>query len=202
METNTVAIDLIEDSLTLHMAALDSLRHNIHAVVESSKTIVDCLKKGGKVIACGNGGSASDAQHFVAELVGRFVSDRPPLAAVALTTDTSILTAVANDYSFEEIFSRQVEGLCRHGDVLVAISTSGRSKNIINAMSSAKKRGGIVILVSGKDGGDAKPLADISIIIESYNTAAIQEMHIMVFHMICGIIDEQYGKFILNSNNG
>jgi D-sedoheptulose 7-phosphate isomerase len=202
MDADKISLELIDVAIEHHKSALTSLRHNIPNIVEGSNAITDRLSTGGKVFVCGNGGSASDAQHFVAELVGRFVSERKGLPAVALTTDTSIITAVANDYSFDEIFARQIEALCGENDVLVAISTSGNSKNILRALMSAKKKGCLSILLSGKDGGQAKALADTAIIIESGNTAAIQEMHIMILHMICGIIDEHYGKSILNSING
>ena len=201
MEEDKISLRLIDDAIGRHNSALTSLRDNIPKIVEGSKTINNCISAGGKVFVCGNGGSASDAQHFVAEIVGRFKSERKGLPAVALTTDTSVITAVANDYSFDEIFSRQVEALCGKDDVLVAISTSGNSKNILRALMSAKRRGCLSILLSGKDGGQAKELAGTSIIIESDNTAAIQEMHIMTLHMICGIIDEHYAKTNLNSIN-
>ena len=196
MDADKRSLELIEDAIGNHKLALESLKHNISYIVEVGNAITDRLSMGGKVFVCGNGGSASDAQHFVAELVGRFVSERKGLPAVALTTDTSIMTAVANDYSFDEIFARQIEALCGENDVLIAISTSGNSTNILRALTSAKQKGCQSILLSGKDGGQAKALANIAIIIESGNTAAIQEMHIMILHILCGIIDEHYGKSI------
>ena len=201
MEEDKISLKLIDDAIGRHNSALTSLRDNIPKIVEGSKAINNCISTGGKVFVCGNGGSASDAQHFVAELVGRFVFERKGLPAVALTTDTSVITAVANDYSFNEIFARQVEALCEKNDVLVAISTSGNSKNILRALKSAKRKGCLSILLSGKEGGQAKALAGTAIIIESDNTAAIQEMHIMTLHMICKIIDEHYAKTNLNSIN-
>ena len=141
---------------------------------------------------CGNGGSAADAQHIAAELRGRFKKEREALAGIALTTDTSALSAIANDYGYELVFSRQVEAIGKKGDVLIAISTSGNSKNVINAINSAKKIGIKIITLTGKDGGEMKNLGDINIIVPSNNTPRIQEMHIMIGHMICALIDEGF----------
>lgn len=196
MDADKISLKLIEDAIKHHKLALTSLRHNIPNIVEASNAISNSLSAGGKVFVCGNGGSASDAQHFAAELVGRFVTERKGLPAVALTTDTSIITAITNDYSFDEVFARQIDALCGKNDVMVAISTSGNSKNILRALMSAKQKGCLSILLSGKDGGQARALADRYIIIDSGITAVIQEMHIMILHMICGIIDAHYEKYI------
>jgi len=141
---------------------------------------------------CGNGGSAADAQHIAAELSGRFKKERIPLAGVALTTDTSALSAIGNDYGFEFVFSRQVEALAKEGDVLIGISTSGNSKNVINAINSAKKMGCKIITLSGKSGGAMKDMGDVNIVVPSNDTPRIQEMHIMIGHMICALIDEEF----------
>jgi D-sedoheptulose 7-phosphate isomerase len=155
--------------------------------------IAGSLKKGGTLFWCGNGGSAADSQHLAAELVGRFKKDRKALRSVALTTDSSILTCVANDYSYEDIFSRQLEALARDGDVLVATSTSGNSENVLRALRVAKCLGVLTIALLGKDGGEAKALADTNIIVPSDSTARIQEAHILIGHILCDLIEHELG---------
>lgn len=159
-------------------------------IVEAAFLISQCLQGGGKLLFFGNGGSAADAQHLAAEFVGRFVRERDGLAALALTTDSSILTAVGNDYGFEQIFARQVEALARPGDVAVAISTSGNSPNIVQAVRAAKKAKVKTIGLSGRDGGVLAKEADLVITIASSNTARIQECHIAVGHLLCELTDE------------
>jgi len=161
-------------------------------VVSISDRIVQSLKNGGKVLLAGNGGSAADAQHFSAELVNRFLVDRHPLPAIALTTDTSILTSIANDYSFEQVFSRQVEALGKEGDVLIGISTSGTSPNIIRAIESAKARSMVTIGVTGKNASGMAPLCDICLSVPDTRTPLIQEVHEFAFHIICEIVEERY----------
>jgi D-sedoheptulose 7-phosphate isomerase len=154
--------------------------------------MTDCLRTGGKVMACGNGGSAADAQHFAAELIGRFERERQELAAIALTTDTSILTAVGNDYSYDEIFSKQVRGLGKKGDILIGISTSGNSKNVVKAIESAKKMGIKIIALTGNGGGKIASLLDgddIHLCAPSTRTARIQETHLVLLHALCDGVD-------------
>ncbi|MGP8199848.1 MAG: D-sedoheptulose 7-phosphate isomerase [Limisphaerales bacterium] len=160
------------------------------AIVEAAALVAGCLRSGGKILLCGNGGSAADAQHLAAEFVGRFILDRPALPAVALTTDSSILTAVGNDYGFEQIFSRQIQALGRPGDVAIGISTSGHSPNIIAAMREARNKGLKSIGLAGKDGGALAKHVDVPIIIASQNTARIQECHITVGHLICELVEK------------
>ena len=148
--------------------------------------MTECLRAGGKVMACGNGGSAADAQHFSAELIGRFERERQELAAIALTTDTSILTAVGNDYSYDEIFSKQVRGLGKKGDILIGISTSGNSKNVVKAIEAAKKMGIKIIALTGNGGGKIASLLDaddIHLCAPSTRTARIQETHLVLLHL-------------------
>ena len=155
-------------------------------------TMVDCLKSGGKVMACGNGGSAADAQHFAAELIGRFEREREELAAIALTTDTSILTAVGNDYSYDDIFSKQVRGLGKKDDILLGISTSGNSKNVVKAIEAAKKMGIKIIAFTGNGGGKIATLLDkddIHLCVPSTRTARIQETHLVLLHGLCDGVD-------------
>ena len=161
-------------------------------IEDAANLCIDSLKRGGRVLICGNGGSAADAQHIAAELSGRFKKERDALAGIALSVDSSALTAIGNDYGFDKVFSRQVEAFGRDKDTLIAISTSGNSKNVIEAIKSAKKIGLYVITLSGKDGGKIKDLGDVNIIVPSFNTPRIQEMHTMIGHMICAIIDEAF----------
>ena len=156
------------------------------------ETMVAALMNGGKILACGNGGSAGDAQHFAAELVGRFERERPGLAAIALTTDSSILTAVANDYDFSQVFVKQVQALGQPGDVLLAISTSGNSANVLAAIESAHAREMRVVALTGKDGGKMAKLlhhGDIEIRVPAERTARIQEVHLLAIHCLCDGID-------------
>ena len=154
--------------------------------------MVECLNSGGKIMACGNGGSAADAQHFAAELMGRFERERRELAAVALTTDTSILTAVGNDYSYDQVFSKQVRGLGKSGDILLAITTSGNSKNVIKAVEAAQAMGIKVVALSGNGGGQLNKVLganDLLLAAPSSRTARIQEIHLVLLHALCDGID-------------
>jgi D-sedoheptulose 7-phosphate isomerase len=175
-------------------AKAESMEVVIPSILEAGNAMVECLLNGGKMLSCGNGGSAGDAQHFSAELLNRFERERPGLPAVALTTDSSTLTAIANDYSYNEIFSKQVTALGQTGDVLLAISTSGNSANVIEAIKAAHNRRMSVVALTGRDGGDiAKVLTkeDIEIRIPSTSTARIQEVHLLVIHCLCDLIDTQ-----------
>ncbi|MFL2840404.1 MAG: phosphoheptose isomerase [Pseudohongiellaceae bacterium] len=164
------------------------------AISEAAKVLVEALLTEKKILACGNGGSAGDAQHFAAELINRFERERPPLPAIALTTDSSILTSIANDYSFEEVFSKQVRALGQGGDVLLSISTSGNSPNVIEAVKIAHARKMKVIMLSGREGGAMRELIkpdDVEICVPSQITARIQEVHLLVIHCLCDLIDTQ-----------
>lgn len=162
---------------------------------EVSKLCVELYKGSNKTILAGNGGSAADAQHIAAELVGRYGFDRPSLPSLSLTTDTSNLTAIGNDYGYDNVFSRQLEGMGQKGDIFIGISTSGNSKNIINAFVVAKNKGIKTVALVGRDGGEMAKLADISLIVPSDSTPRIQESHILIGHIICDIIEkETFGK--------
>jgi len=177
------------DSANLKLAALDALQSPIARAIE---LMADALKSGGKVLSCGNGGSAGDAQHFSAELLGRFERERPPLAAVALSTDTSTLTAIANDYSYEQVFEKQVRALGRRGDVLLAISTSGGSPNVLAAVKAARELGMAVVALTGRSGGKTLALlgpGDAHVCVPHERTARIQEVHLLVLHCLCDGID-------------
>jgi len=162
-------------------------------ISEAATKIAQSLSNDGTIFWCGNGGSAADSQHLAAELVGRFKENRKALRSIALTTDTSVLTCVANDYKYEDIFSRQLEALARDSDLLVAISTSGNSENILRALRVAKELGVKTIALLGKDGGQAKALADHAIVIPSDSTARIQESHILIGHILCDLIEQELG---------
>ncbi len=161
-------------------------------VIRAVDLIVNSLKDGHKVLICGNGGSAADAQHMAAELVNRFLRERKALAACALTTDSSTMTSIANDYAFERVFARQIEALGRAGDVLVAISTSGNSPNVIEALRMARTMGLHTISLLGKDGGLAKGLAEVEIIVPSSSTPRIQEVHQLIIHAICEDVESAF----------
>ena len=158
---------------------------------DASNIMVNTIKKGGKLIFCGNGGSASDSQHISAEFVGRFIEDRIALPAISLTSDTSALTCISNDYGYEYVFSRQVEAISRPEDCLIGISTSGNSLNVINAIETSKQNGIKTISLLGKDGGSMKNIADINIIVDSNITARIQECHIFIGHTLCQLVEKK-----------
>lgn len=176
----------IEDGMELK----DFLLNEVENILTISKQLTNALKNGNKVLLCGNGGSAADAQHLAAELAGRFNYDRDSLPAISLTTNTSSLTAIANDYGYETVFSKQIQGLAKKGDVVVAISAGGNSPNIVLAIEEANKRGAITIGFVGKQGGKLKELADYVIHVPSNVTAQIQETHITVGHIICSLVEE------------
>ena len=167
------------------------LRSQIGSIVEIAELMIDCLKKDGKVIVFGNGGSASDSQHIAAELVGRFKKDRSALAGIALTTNTSVLTSLANDYGYDVVFSRQIEALGKKNDVVLGISTSGKAKNVTLGIKQAKKMGIKTVALSGGDGGEIVKLADVSLLVPSKVTARIQEAHITIAHIICEMIEQE-----------
>lgn len=156
--------------------------------------IVEGLKNGNKLLIMGNGGSAADAQHMAGELVGRFKGERAPLAAIALTTDTSVITCLGNDYGFDKIFLRQIEALAQPGDAVLAITTSGQSENIIQGIIMAKEKGALTLGLLGKDGGKVKKLLDKAIVVPSDNTQRVQEAHLVIEHILCEIIDRRFSK--------
>lgn len=183
--------DKIKDILLESIQVKEELlRTTLGQIVEIADLMIDCLKKNGKVILFGNGGSASDSQHIAAELVGRFKKDRTALAAIALTTNTSVLTSIANDYGFEFVFARQIEALAQKNDVIIAISTSGKAKNVAAAIKQAKKMGIKTVALTGGDGGELAKLADFSMLVPSSVTARIQEAHITVGHILCELIED------------
>jgi D-sedoheptulose 7-phosphate isomerase len=180
-----------QDSIDVKLMSKSALAEPIHRAGEA---LVQCLLNEGKILSCGNGGSAGDAQHFSAELLNRFERERPSLPAIALSTDTSTITAIANDYSYNEIFSKQVMALGRPGDYLLAISTSGNSANVIQAINAAHDRNMSIIALTGRGGGDMANIlteSDIEIRVPSDRTARVQEVHLVVIHCLCDFIDTQ-----------
>ena len=179
------------DAATQTFRALSSLEPQM---AQASDVIDQCLRAGNKVLVCGNGGSATDASHFVTELVVRFANDRRALPAICLATDSGILTAAANDYGFDEIFARQVAALAQSGDVLICLTTSGRSKNLIRALEEAKARKLKTIAFLGRDGGSTIGIADIDLLVKSDSTARVQEAHQLLLHVLCEIIEARLKK--------
>ena len=175
-------------AIRLHEQAQTS---SVDATVAATELMVAALRRGGKILVCGNGGSASDSQHFAAELVGRFERERRALASIALTTDTSILTAIGNDCGYDRVFARQVEAVGRGGDVLLGISTSGGSRNVLEAFGVAKSGGLATVALTGRDGGVVGAAADIHINVPSPSTARVQEVHRTLMHAMCELIERE-----------
>lgn len=185
-------MDTITRSISDSIAAKQAILNNpelLQTIQEVADTMITALRSGNRVLWCGNGGSAADAQHLAAELSGRFYYDRPPLNSEALHCNTSYLTAVANDYGYELIYSRMIDGACKQGDVLVGISTSGNSKNILNAFRKARELGVITVAMTGKTGGEMRQVADYLLNVPSMDTPRIQESHIMLGHIVCEIVE-------------
>lgn len=190
MDPHERIIQHFHESIQTKQMAMDQLTP---LIVRAAESMASCLQQEGKLLSCGNGGSAADAQHFSAELLNRFEMERPGLPAVALTTDSSTLTSIANDYSYREIFAKQVRALGQAGDVLLAISTSGNSDNVIAALEAARERGVRVVALTGRDGGHMGTMMredDVEIRVPAQVTARIQEVHLLVIHCLCDLIDQ------------
>ncbi len=187
-------INYIKDQVKKSYETKQDIYNNedlLNKIQEVSKLCVSLYKSNKKTILAGNGGSAADAQHIAAEMVGRYGFDRPSLPSLALTTDTSALTAIGNDYGYDKVFSRQLEGMGQDGDLFIGISTSGNSLNIINAFKSAKEKNIITVALTGCDGGEMSKIADIALVVPSNSTPRIQESHILIGHIICDIIEKE-----------
>ena len=184
--------DIIENEFNEHIKVANSIYCLTDSIAISAQLCIDCLKSGGKILLFGNGGSAADAQHIAAELVGRYKVKRKSLPAIALTTDTSALTAIGNDYGYIHVFERQIEGLANKGDVVIGISTSGKSINVINALKVASKLNCNTIGFSGQDNGEMNKICNINLAVPSKDTPRIQEMHILIGHTICHLIDQEF----------
>ncbi|RLJ19262.1 phosphoheptose isomerase [bacterium endosymbiont of Escarpia laminata] len=191
MELNDRIKQIFEQSIQTKIEAMPLL---VDPIAGAAELIVAQFLEGGKILSCGNGGSAGDAQHFSSEMLNRFERERPGLPAIALTTDTSTLTSIANDYSYERVFARQIEALGQPGDLLLAISTSGNSNNVCAAIDAAHEREMAVIALTGKEGGETAKLlvpGDVEIRVPSGSTARIQEVHLLVIHCLCDLVDQQ-----------
>jgi D-sedoheptulose 7-phosphate isomerase len=179
----------VRESVTLKQSFFEA---ELDHLVAQAQDMTERLKRGCRILVCGNGGSAADAQHFAAELSGRYVKERRALAGIALSTDTSALTSIGNDYGFDQVFSRQVEAIGRPGDLLVGISTSGNSPNVLRAVESAKELGLQTLGLLGRDGGKLKASCDDALVVPSVVTARIQEVHLMIYHFWCEVIDANF----------
>lgn len=185
----------IAQAISLHRKMLNSFEADCAGIIEkAAKTIITCIEKGGVIYICGNGGSAADAQHIAGEFIGRFLRRRKALPAIALSTDTSVITSVANDYGFENIFAKQVEGLVKKQDCLWALSTSGSSPNVVKAAKLAKKRGAKVIAFTGKADSRLEKIADVCLCSENEKTFAVQEMHQLAYHIVCGLVEAHFAR--------
>ena len=188
LDFRRVLAETVDDSIAVKRQTLETCAETVEQVADA---LFETLRTGGKIMLCGNGGSAADAQHVAGEFVGRFLTERRPLPAMALNADTAILTCVGNDYGFEQVFARQVTALAAPGDVLVGISTSGESPNVLRALEAARQRGVRTIAFTGMTGGKLRELADICLCVPSTVTARIQETHITLWHVICDVIDQR-----------
>jgi len=184
------ADESIVAALRAAIDGIERLTAQSHLIAEAGAIMIRSLRAGGKIMFCGNGGSAADSQHLAAELMGRFLKDRNPLPAMALSVDTSALTAIANDYGYEHVFSRQLRGLGRPGDVLIAISTSGRSRNVVAALETARENGFGTIGLCGANGGLMEEYCDVCIKAPAERTDLIQQLHITIGHILCGLVEE------------
>ena len=183
----------INNEFQAHLETINNVINTMeNKLVEASTLVVNTLKAGNKILLCGNGGSAADAQHISAELTGRYKSDRRGLPAIAITTDTSALTSISNDYGYDRVFDRQIEALANKGDLIIGISTSGNSRNIINALKVGKELGCNTLGFTGKGGGEMNQICDINVIVPSDDTPRIQEMHILFGHIICQVVDDGF----------
>jgi D-sedoheptulose 7-phosphate isomerase len=186
-EAAAIADGVFAGAIALH----ERVRRQPGPTIVAALAMRDAIARGGRVLVFGNGGSASDAQHFAAELVGRFMRERPAMGSIALTTDTSILTAVANDYSFRQIFVRQIEAIGRAGDVAFGISTSGESPNVLDAIRYAREHGLLTVAMTGRDGGSIGAAAEIHVNVPDHNTARVQEVHRTIMHAMCELIERE-----------
>lgn len=180
---------LLQDAINTKQQVLSSCVDDINAVADKAITVI---RQGGKIMFCGNGGSAADSQHLAAELVGRFQKERQAIKSIALTTDTSILTAIGNDYGYESVFARQVEALANEKDMLIGISSSGQSQNIVKAFAQARQQGVVTVALVGRDGGVMAKESDLTICVPGTVTARIQEAHICIGHILCELIENEY----------
>ena len=192
---NTNKENQIRQAIETHKKAVSNFEAgSVETIAAAAEIITEAIKNGGKICICGNGGSAADAQHIAAELVGRFKRERKAIAAIALTTNSSTITAIANDYKYEDVFSRQVEALVQKNDVLWAISTSGNSANVVAAAESAKQKGAKILAFTGKSGSKLEKIADVCLCTDEKITAHSQEIHQLSYHIICDLVEQEFCK--------
>ena len=184
--------NVIKNQINEHIRVSNSLHSLTEEIIKSAQLCINSLKSGGKILLFGNGGSAADAQHIAAELVGRYKVERKGLPAIALTTDTSVITSIGNDFGYDHIFDRQIDALAKKGDIAIGISTSGKSGNVISALKLASKLNCITIGFSGQDGGAMNQACNINLVVPSEDTPRIQEIHIVIGHIICHLIDQEF----------
>ena len=189
MNASEIQTENLSNAITQHQVMFNQLNALIPQIIEVADELRACIKRGGKILLCGNGGSAADSQHIAAEIVGRYKKERRGLAAIALTTDTSILTSVGNDYGYDYIFARQIEALCRPEDVVIGITTSGNSSNVVKAMIEANTIGATTVGLTGGSGGQLKELCNFNLVMPSNDTPRIQEAHIFVGHSLCDLLE-------------
>ena len=189
MNASEIQTENLSNAITQHQVMFNQLNALIPQIIEVADELRACIKRGGKILLCGNGGSAADSQHIAAEIVGRYKKERRGLAAIALTTDTSILTSVGNDYGYDYIFARQIEALCRPEDVVIGITTSGNSSNVVKAMIEANTIGATTVGLTGGSGGQLKELCKFNLVMPSNDTPRIQEAHIFVGHSLCDLLE-------------
>lgn len=188
-------VEKIRAAFDAHLAVIQASREQLtDDIARFADLVVETLQNGGKVLLLGNGGSAADAQHFAAELVGRYLRERQALPAIALTTDSSILTAISNDYGYERVFSRQIEALAASGDLVVGISTSGNSPNVLNALALAGDKGCRTVGLLGRDGGSIREVADLALVAPSRETPHIQETHAFIIHVVCDLVEQAFSQ--------
>ena len=184
-------IDDIKNQLKAHQSVISQIQHDMtQQIADVVELMINSFRNGKKLLIMGNGGSAADSQHLAAEIVGRFKLERAALPAIALSTDTSILTAIGNDYGFDRVFSRQIEALAENGDVVIGLSTSGNSPNVLKALEQAREHGCITIGLLGKDGGSIKTVCDLALIVPTNDTPRVQEGHITIIHIICDLVEK------------
>ena len=188
---NKINIELINKEINEHISAINKIKNQTTKIDNIYKKIIETIKNKQMIYICGNGGSAADSQHFASELVGRYENNRDGFSAISLTTDSSALTAISNDYGFENVFSRQIESLGNVGDLLIVLSTSGNSENIISAVKAANKKGIFTIGILGKSGGKLLNLTDLNLVVDEKRTCRIQEVHALLIHILCELIDNK-----------
>jgi len=192
LDNISYSIDEFEQIFEASAKSILNSKSLVPKIQDAILCLIDCIEHGNKIVLFGNGGSAADAQHMAAEFIGRYLLERQSIPAISLTTDSSILTALGNDYSFDDVFSRQCQSIVKEGDVVIAITTSGKSPNIVNGINTSKLNGANIITLTGGNGGSVSDISDISIIVPSFETPRIQEVHRTIIHIICEYVEKNF----------